>query len=33
VHARAAGQAIKELMAPAGTPRRKIGFQLPPAKA
>ena len=26
-------EAIKELMAPAGTPRRKIGFQLPPAKA
>jgi hypothetical protein len=26
-------EAIKELMAPAGAPRRKIGFQLPPAKA
>jgi hypothetical protein len=25
--------AIKELMAPAGTPRRKIGFQLPPGKS
>jgi phage regulator Rha-like protein len=25
--------AIKELMIPEGTPRRKIGFQLPPAKS